>query len=386
VIILSSLIVLVGLTVIVVILHDGFEVMLLPRRVSRNFRLSRLFFVNAWRVWQRMASRIKPEKRRKVWLSWFGPSSVILLFALWAVGLIVAFGMIHWAVASPMNTPGAQLPGSLDYLYFSGVTFFTLGFGDISPQTMSGRTLAVVEAGIGFAFLAVVISYLPVFYQSFARREVTISLLDARAGSPPTAGSLLLRLAPGRNFEILQRFLQEWEQFAAEVLESHLSFPLLSYYRSQHDNQSWLGALTMILDSSALTIAALKGVDPYQAQLTFAVARHAVVDLCQVFHAPPIDPELNRMPADRLLRLRDQLEALGLDLHDRPIVEAKLSELRRMYEPFVNALAIYFVLNLPPISIEGHAVVDNWQTSAWMKRTRGIGKLALADPGDDHAD
>ena len=130
------------------------------------------------------------------------------------------------------------------------MTFFTLGFGDLTPQGPTGRALAVAEAGIGFAFLAVVISYLPVFYQAFSKREVTISLLDARAGSPPTAGSLLLRLAPGRNFEALDRFLQEWERFAAEVLESHLSFPLLSYYRSQHDNQSWLAAMTTILDAS----------------------------------------------------------------------------------------------------------------------------------------
>ncbi len=289
---MSTLIALAGVGLIAVILHDGFEVILLPRRVSRDLRIARLFYITAWKVWRAtVASRMKPGKRRNVLLSWFGPSSVIMLFALWAVSLILAFGAIHWAIGSPMNTPGAQPPGLLDYLYFSGVTFFTLGFGDISPQGTVGRFLAVGEAGIGFAFLAVVISYLPVFYQAFSKREVTISLLDARAGSPPSAGSLLLRLAPGRNFEALDRFLQEWERWAAEVLESHLSFPLLSYYRSQHDNQSWLAAMTMILDSCALTIAALKGVDPYQAQLTFAVARHTVVDLCQVFHARPIDPE-----------------------------------------------------------------------------------------------
>ncbi len=197
---MSILIVLAGVALIGFVLHDGFEVMLLPRRVSRDFRIARLYYVTAWRAWRRVADRLGTGKRREVWLSWFGPSSVVLLFALWAVCLIAAFGAIHHAVGSPMNTPGAQTPGLLDYLYFSGVTFFTLGFGDISPQSLFGRTLAVVEAGIGFAFLAVVISYLPVFYQAFSKREATISLLDARAGSPPSAGSLLLRLAPGRNF------------------------------------------------------------------------------------------------------------------------------------------------------------------------------------------
>ena len=374
-----------GAVLIGLVLHDGFEVMLLPRRVSRDFRIARYYYKSAWRAWRWMADRLAAGKRRDVWLSWFGPSSVVFLFGLWAGCLIVAFGAIHEALGTPLNTPGAQTPGLLDYLYFSGVTFFTLGFGDLSPQQPLGRALAVIEAGIGFAFLAVVISYLPVFYQAFSRREATISLLDARAGSPPSAGSLLLRLAPGRNFAALDRFLQEWERFAAEVLEGQLSFPLLSYYRSQHDNQSWLAAMTMILDASALTIAALKRVDPYQAQLTFAMARHAVVDLAQVFGARPVEPEVDRLPSDRLLGLLDELEFSGLDLHDRSGIEAKLVGLRRMYEPFVNALSIHLVLKLPPIRVEGQAV-DNWQTSAWMRRTSGIGKLALAEPGDDHAD
>ena len=382
---MSILIVLVGVALIGFVLHDGFEVMLLPRRVSREFRITRFYYVTAWRAWRGLADRLEAGKRREVLLSWFGPSSVVLLFALWAGCLIVAFGAIHHAVGSPMNTPGAQAPGLLDYLYFSGVTFFTLGFGDFSPRGPLGRVLAVIEAGIGFAFLAVVISYLPVFYQAFSRREATISLLDARAGSPPSAGSLLLRLAPGRNFAALDRFLQEWERFAAEVLEGQLSFPLLSYYRSQHDNQSWLAAMTAILDACALTIAALKEVDPYQAQLTFAMSRHAVVDLAQVFQARPVEPEVDRLPRDRLLGLLDDLELAGFEVRERAGVEAKLLELRRMYEPFVNALSIHLVLKLPPIRVDGRAV-DNWQTSAWMRRTRGIGRLALAEPGDDHDD
>ena len=262
---------------------------------------------------------------------------------------------------------------------------FTLGFGDLSPKGPLGRLLAVGEAGIGFAFLAVVISYLPVFYQAFSKREVTISLLDARAGSPPSAGSLLLRLARGRNLGALDRFLQEWERFAAEILEGQLSFPLLSYYRSQHDNQSWLAAMTTILDASALTIVAAEEVDPYQAQLTFAMARHAVVDLAQVFQARPAGPEVDRLDADQLVGLLDDLERAGFALRDRPTIEARLSRLRGLYEPFINALSIHLLLKLPPIRVEG-PVVDNWQTSSWMRRARGIGKLARDESGDDHDD
>jgi hypothetical protein len=367
-----------------IVLHDGFEVLLLPRRVNRSVRLTRLFYTNLWMVWKKGADRLKPAKRRHVFLSWFGPSSVILLFTLWAVILIVAFGLAQWALESPMNTQSDEVPGFWDYLYFSGVTFFTLGFGDLTPKAPSGRFLSVAEAGIGFAFLAVVFSYLPVLYQAFSSREVSISLFDARAGSPPTAGTLLLRIAPGKNLGTLDRFLQDWERFGASVLESHLSFPLLMYYRSQHDNQSWLAAMTTILDSSALTIAALKDVDPYQAQLTFAMARHVVVDLAQVVQVRPIEPGVDRLTPDRRVVLLGELEKAGLTLHDSQSIEARLAKLRPLYEPFVNALSHYLILPLPPIWAEG-AVVDNWQTSAWMKQSSGIGKLAQ-DPTDDHGD
>src|SRR5262249_5701683 len=154
-----------------------------------------------------------------------------------------------------------------------------------------------VEAGLGYGFLAVSISYLPVLYQAFSRREATISLLDARAGSPPTAGELLRRLGAARNVTGLGPcpLLVEWERWACELLETHLSYPVLGYYRSQHDNQSWVAALTCILDTSALLIAGVDGADSYQARLTFAMARHAAVDLALVTQTAPVSPQPDRL-------------------------------------------------------------------------------------------
>ena len=149
----------------------------------------------------------------------------------------------------------------------SGTTIFTLGYGDVVPLDPVGRFLAVAEAGMGFGFLAVVIGYLPVLYQAFSRRETIISLLDVRAGSPPSGGALLVCAAESHDIEAIRRLLQDLEQWSAEVLESHLSFPVLSYYRSQHDNQSWLAALTAVLDACAFIISSIKAVAPYQAQL-----------------------------------------------------------------------------------------------------------------------
>jgi hypothetical protein len=373
-----------SLVLIAWVLVDAFEAMLLPRRIVHQFRFANLFYVYSWRPWAAVARRMPPGKWRNSFLSAFGPLSVLILISAWAVGLIVGFAVLQWSLGTELRSPGEGAVFS-GYLYFSGVTFFTLGFGDITPVDRLGRFVTVTEAGLGFAFLAVVISYLPILYQAFSQRELTISLLDARAGSPPTAAQLLIRLARRRNFRVLDSFLEEWERWAAQLLESHVSFPVLSYYRSQHDNQSWLAALTAILDTATLVIAVAKSVDSFQAELTFATARHAVVDLAQVYLVPPIEPDPDRLSEDHVRRLRAELGTAGMELREGEAVDRKVAQLRGMYEPFVNALARHFLLALPPV-ISDSTPVDNWQTSAWMRRTSGIGRLALPEPGDDHRD
>jgi hypothetical protein len=168
-------------------------------------------------------------------------------------------------------------------------------------------------------------------------------------------------------------------------MESHISFPVLSFYRSQHDNQSWVAALTVVLDASALVVSGVPGTVRSQAYLTFAMARHVAVDLCQAVSAPPIEPTEDRLPSARLLALRESLRRAGLELADGGAAEQRLTELRGMYEPFVLALSTRFLMPMPPVMIEDEPV-DNWQTSAWMRRTRSIGQLRAAEPGDDHAD
>ena len=299
-------------------------------------------------------------------------------------GLILGFALLHSVLDTALHAPDERV-GFATYLYLSGTTFFTLGFGDVTAIHAFGRFLTVAEAGMGFGFIAVIIGYLPVLYQAFSRREVTISLLDARAGSPPSAGQLLSRVARAGQLGAVNLFLLEWERWSAELLESHLSFPVLTYYRSQHDNQSWLAALTTILDTSALLLAAAQDADTYQAQLTFAMARHAAVDLAMVFHTPPRPPDPERLPAQEWQRLRDALRGDGLAIREGSSVEKKLRDLRDTYEPFVNALARHLLLNMP-LWFPEKLTVDNWQTSAWTRRTAGIGSLPLTDADREHLD
>jgi len=351
-----------GILLILAILWDAFEVIILPRRVSRKVRLSRLVLRTSWRLWSFFVRRIRARGRREAYLGFFGPLGVLVLLGIWAIGLITGFGMLQWGFGSRLAAPEGHV-GFGTVLYMSGTTFFTLGLGDVVPRSGAARVLVVVEAGLGFGFLAMVISYLPVLYQSFSRREVHISMLDAWAGSPPSAGELLRRLGPDA-CSLLGPFLQEWERWAAELLETNVSYPILAFFRSQHDNESWLGALTTVLDACALTIACVDGAPVRVAELTFAMARHAVVDLCQILDAPPRPPDTNRLPPADLVRLQGLLRGAGVPLRDSLAAVQRLGELRAMYEPYVYSLSRRLFLDLPTWMAAPNAK-DNWQKSAW---------------------
>src|SRR4029079_18882956 len=179
-----------------------------------------------------------------------------------------------------------------------------------------GRFVSVVETANGLGLFAVVISYLPVLYQSFSRRETSISLLDARAGSPSSAVELIRRHCRNGESAELTKLLGEWERWSAELLESHLSYPVLCYFRSQHDNQSWLRAVTTVLDTCALVMVGLKDGPAWQARMTFAMTRHAVVDIAQVLRKKPSKDEFcfNRLNDTDFQRVRQILADNGIAL------------------------------------------------------------------------
>jgi hypothetical protein len=354
-----------GISLIVVVLWEGFETVVLPRRVTRRFRLTRLFYRATWLPWRQIVNFFVPTRGRETWLSFFGPFSLLLLFSIWACGLITGFALLHWAIGSTFLTQDGSI-GFLIDLYVSGTTFFTLGLGDVVPQGTTERFLIVMETGMGFAFLALVISYLPALNQSFARREVSVSLLDARAGSPPTASEMLRRNVHDHGMEELRQLLRDWEQWSAELLEGHLSYPVLAYFRSQHDNQSWLAALTAILDTCSLVMAGMEGACQRQAELTFAIARHTVVDLSLVFRTRPHELEYDRLHPEKLAELRTSLASAGIHLREGKVSDLKLAELRWLYEPYVHALSSYFRMKVPPWMAE-EDWVDNWQASTWER-------------------
>ncbi|HEY3997581.1 MAG TPA: potassium channel family protein [Candidatus Xenobia bacterium] len=368
---------LLGLVAISTILVDAFEVIILPRRVVRRLRLSVAFLRTTWGVWRSLAGRIPSPKRREGVLALYGPLSLLMLLHVWALGCMIGFALWMWGAG--VHLAGVSDPTFGGYLYLSGVTFFTLGYGDVVPTDAVGRLTSVVEVGTGFGLIAIVIGYLPVVYQGFSRRETAIALLDARAGSPPSAEQLVLRYSHHK--EAFEALLREWEQWSAELLESHLSYPVLGLFRSQHANQSWLGALTAIMDACVLVLAELEDGPAWQAQLTFAMARHAVVDLAQVYSAPPERAAPERLSPDDLAGLRSKLLQQGVRL--RAPHDDRVQGLRAMYEPYIQALAEQLRLNLPAWNAPAVAV-ENWQTSPWERLTGTAIRTLLGAPGDPH--
>lgn len=334
--------------------------MLLPRRIARRVRITRVYFRLTWTGWTRLALLIPEGRRREGMLSHFGALSMLGLFVLWAVVLIVCFGTLEWALqpAAGADTANSSLP---EQIYMSGVTFFTLGYGDVVPHSAAARLVSVMEAGTGIGFIAVVIGYLPVLYQLFSRREAHVIQLDGRAGSPPTATAMLCRHAEADSLAKLDDLLREWEVWGSELLESHLSYPMLAYYRSQHDNQSWLAALTAVMDCCALILVGVQELPSLQARMTFSMARQVVVQMAQSFWiAPSRYDGGDRLPGETYARMTAAFAEAGLIWEEEPDTETTLQALRATYEPLLDGLSRYLLLPLPGWLPEAGAA-DHWE-------------------------
>lgn len=361
---------------------DAFQTIILPRRPTGRFQITRIFFAATWTPWVTIARATRNQKAREQIYSVYGPLSLLLLLFLWALLLILGFALFFFAMGSPFAdsivgaSAGAWKRFGTD-LYVSGTTLGTLGLGDVLPRSLMSRTLIICESGVGLGFVALVIGYLPVLYQAFSRREVSIALLDARAGSPPTAAELLRRHGFKGGEAALETLLAEWERWSAEILESHISYPILCYYRSQHDNQSWLSALVAILDTCALLISVIEGEASRQAQLTFVMARHALVDLGLVFHIQEQkvwarQAGQDRLPSEEFDRMCGALGEVHLRLCGDAASAERLRTIRALYEPHALALADYLRMPLP-VWVAEPKERDQWRLLTRLRAEAGAG-------------
>lgn len=349
----------IGILIILAIFVDAFETIILPRRVNKRIRLSRLYYRGLWRLWKKGKKLFKNSNDTKAYLGVFGPLSLIILISLWAIALIFGFALINFGVQTDIQTPDG-VKNFITYFVLSGGTFFPVGIYNTHSIQVQGELLSIIEAGVGFGFLAAVIGYLPVLYQAFSRREVNINLLDSRAGSPPSPVYFFQQLSKETVIDDLKTQLENWELWCAELLETHLSYPVLAYYRSQHDDQSWVAALSMILDTSALVMVSKDHQLHSRAKATFAIARHAAVDLTEAFYLSPQIPDRDRLPVNDLEKLRKIIKLPQLALREGRPAQEKLEFLRQLYEPQTQSLSDFFLMPTTPFIYTG-MVQEAWK-------------------------
>jgi hypothetical protein len=344
---------------IALMLGEFFLSFLSPQRVRREPRVARWMLVHLWRGWRAVVKRFSDEDR-DTWLGFFGPLGLLIQLGVWVAGLILGFTGLHYAFDSTLAAGGT---GFGDYLYYSAGSFFSAAT-NLQATSGADRFIEIAEAVCGYAVLFGAIGYLPALFQAYSRREVAVSQLDPRAGSPPSPGTLLYRAAKRGGWTELDEYLAEWETWAAELMETHLSYPLLAFYRSQHVNQNWLSALVTVLDSSVFAIAVAPERTP-AAEVTFAIGRHALADLAHTFHALPRE-RAERLDDATFERLRSKLTEAGLDVADPVESRAKINELLALYEPYAEALSRTLELPLPAWVREERT--ENWRTTAWRTR------------------
>ena len=362
-----------GCVLVALVLVDAFNTLVLARRTRHVFRIARLYYQVTWRPLAALARKIQSPLRRESILGIYGPMSLLLLIALWGIGLALSFGLLEWSVG--MKSPELTSTFAHD-LYLSSRALVTLNDGD--PKNAASQFLSVCEGGLGLAFLGLVVGYLPTLYQSFAKRELMISLLDARAGSPPSAGGLLA----STRFEaegIVQQ-LERWESWMAQLLENQISFPMLGYFRSQHSNQAWLTALVAILDYATVIGIVSEGTLRLQADLTAAMGRHVLSDVVVIFG---LEQSCEKNPSSRLSGRAEQLRGILLQ---RPgmfdvskLSNRSLTERVAGYEPQAGALSAYFLMSLPPATPD-RAVRDDWRVGI---SDRDESPFAVSDPFKD---
>jgi hypothetical protein len=328
-----------GVALILVMVSEFFVAFLLPRRVRRDPRIARGLTRLLWLPWRAYARRLAPASADTL-LGFFGPFALLFQLVIWTLGLMIGYSLLEWAVSGGRFGPRI--------LSSSGIF--------LSAEGASGSTavhvIDLLEAATGVGVVFIVIGYLPAVYASFSRREIAVSQLATRAGSPPAAGVILHSVIGRRDWRELERELRDWEVWAAELMETHLSYPLLGWYRSQHVNQNWLAALTAMVDIAAFVKATSPDDKVPAADITYAIGRHALSDLATQYRlAPPPVDRLSDIEFDHLYEIVDAVTDEALD---REVSRKRLAELRRAYEPNAAALARFLALDLPSWVVKDH--------------------------------
>jgi len=331
---LETLEVILGIAVVFYVLNDVFQSVVVPRPTPARYRLTRWVVRPGWRAWRLIGLRTRSSGERERLLGVYAPLVVVVLLLLWLSGLVFGYGLIFDGLRNQLHPLVRDFPTAL---YFAGTSVLTIGFGDFVATSGVARLLALTAGGTGLGTIALAISFLFSLYGSFQRREILIVTLDARAGAPPSGVNLLETMAKLGMIDDLPRFFAEWEKWAAEVLDSHMAYPVLAYFRSSHDNESWVSALGAVLDATTLVTTTVRDGPHGPAKMMFAMGRHLVEDLARFFRIESDhDPGVERYEFDQA---RERLAAAGWSLLGPEESWVAFSRLRAQYAVALNNMA-----------------------------------------------
>lgn len=329
-----------GIAIVLAVLYDLLVSVVVPRPAPGRWRVTNLAYRLTWQPFRWLGVRAGTERRERL-LGAYAPAMVIAVLGAWVVLLTLGYGLVFWSLRDQLRPVPSGLGTSL---YFSAIVLLTLGFGDIVPIGSVARAAVLAEAGTGLLTVALVISMLFSLYGNFMRREALVITLDASAGAPPSGVLLLETSRKLKMPELLDQTFTEWRAWSAELLDTHLAYPQLNYFRSSHDNESWVSALGAVLDASTLVVTTVEGEKRGPAWLMYKVGVHLVEDLSHFFRLPHEHlAGIERFEFDDACA---RLERAGFRLSDPETAWAEFSRLRSEYATPLNALAGRFAI--PP--------------------------------------
>jgi hypothetical protein len=336
----------IGIVVIALALVDIFQSVIVPRAPSLRLRISYFVWRVLWRVWPPVAERVYPNDpaAREDFFGSFAPFALVAMLVVWVVVLVFGYGAVIWALRAQV-TP---LPKSYwDATYFAGSSLFTIGFGDVVGRGGVARFVSLCAGASGLGVVSITTAFLFAIFGTFQRRESFIVAFSARAGSPPSGVGLFEIEAKTQTRQHFSSIMREAEAWIAALMESHLAYPVLAYFRSSHDEQSWIGTLGALLDASLIADTVLEEDDRGEARICYAIARHAVGDLSRFFALSRPSTGNCGISREDFDRACDRLRAVGYVLRQRDAAWSEFSAMRAEYAGPLNAMAHFF--RIPPV-------------------------------------
>ena len=338
--VIRVVLVILGMLLVVAALNDVFQSVIVPRAVGRKLRPSYYQTRTLWTIWPRVAHRLYPnsEERREDFLAAFAPFNLIANLMTWSFLMLVGYAAIFYALSDQVRP---HLASFGEAFYFAGTSFFTIGYGDFVGNTGLTRLASLAAGASGFGIVSTTTAYLFAIFGAFQAREQFVVTVGARAGSPPSGVGLLTIAAHAGVIKELSSLMRSAETWCASLMETHLAYPILAYFRSSHDYESWVGTLGTVLDAAVLMMTTVQ-CEAGESNILYNIGRHAAHDLVSYFRLDNHQHEDVGITRDQFDDACTRLESAGLTLHDRDRAWERFGALRSAYASHLSALAAFF--------------------------------------------